>query len=331
MEKTEKLSKILQNKILLTATIVVSIIILLIIVGLLKNQPKTAFQGQAETTDYRVSTKVPSRVVRLFVREGQYVHSGDTLVLLASPEIDAERQKATAAYESAKALEELTHIGNREEAIRSAYEHWQQAKTATDLAEKTFRRIDKLHEEGVTTAQKHDEALSKLDAAVAAEKAARAMYEMAKSGSRNEEKRASHAQSNIAKAAIETVNALAKETILTASADGIVTEIFPEEGELIGLGAPIMNIATNDWWFTFNIRENELPGIEMGKEMKVFIPARDVEIPVRISLIKNVGNFAAWKATRALEGTDLKVFEVQARPIKPVRHLEEGMSAMLSH
>ena len=45
--------------------------------------------------------------------------------------------------------------------------------------------------------------------------------------------------------------------------------------------------------------------------------------------MKDVGSFAVWKATKALDDLDLKTFEVQAHPLQPVNGILSGMSAVL--
>lgn len=112
----------------------------------------------------------------------------------------------------------------------------------------------------------------------------------------------------------------------------MVTEIFPEPGELVGTGAPIMNVScTDDVWFTFNIREDLLPGLTVGTETEVYLPAFDKRIPVRITKMKDVGTFAVWKSTKALDGYDLKTFEVEAKPIQPadLKDVRSGMTVIL--
>ena len=79
-----------------------------------------------------------------------------------------------------------------------------------------------------------------------------------------------------------------------------------------------MNVSViDDMWFTFNVREDMLPGITVGTEMDVYVPAFDKSVKVRIERIKDVGSFATWKATKALDKYDLKTFEVQAYPVQP--------------
>ena len=112
---------------------------------------------------------------------------------------------------------------------------------------------------------------------------------------------------------------------------GVVTDIFPEVGELVGSGAPIMNVSViNDMWFTFNVREDMLPGMTVGTEMDVYVPAFDKNVRVRIDRIKEEGSFATWKATKALDKYDLKTFEVEAYPLDPAElaGLRVGMTAV---
>jgi HlyD family secretion protein len=152
---------------------------------------------------------------------------------------------------------------------------------------------------------------------------------MAQNGARQEEKDAASAQVRRAAGAIDEVSSYIDETILLATEDGYVTEIFPEVGELVGTGAPIMNVATDDVWFTFNIREDRLEGIKLGSHAEVYMPSGGRSFPVKITRIKNVGDFAAWKATKALDGFDLKVFEVRATPDTKIEGVAAGMSVIL--
>ena len=115
--------------------------------------------------------------------------------------------------------------------------------------------------------------------------------------------------------------------------DGLVTEIFPQLGELVGTGAPIMNVAIEGKvWFTFNVREDLLPNLNIGTEVSAYIPALDRNIQVRITKMKDVGTYAIWKATKALDKYDLKTFEVKAVPTDAaqVADVRAGMSVIIN-
>ena len=318
--------------ILAAALILVGIIIVTIVIGLSLPEHPDIIQGQAETTDYRLSSKVPARVCEIRVQEGDHVRRGDTLVVLEAPDIRAKLSQAEAAYAAAQAQEQKAQNGTRQEQVQQAYEMWQKARAAMEVAEKTYHRINRLFENGVMAEQKRDEAQAQYEAMVATERAARSQYDMAVNGARHEDKVAAGAQVQRAQGAVSEVNSYMDETVLLATADGIVTEIFPELGELVGTGAPIMNVSrTGDVWFTFNIREDLLPGLTVGTETEVYLPAFDKRIPVRITKMKDVGTFAVWKATKALDGFDLKTFEVKARPLnmEGLENVRGGMSVIM--
>ena len=220
--------------------------------------------------------------------------------------------------------------GARKEQVQAAYELWQQALAASEIAEKSYNRVQKLFDEGVLSAQKRDEAFAAYKATEAQVKAAKSQYDMAKSGARIEERRAAQKQALAAKSAVDVVASLLKESVQVAQADGEVSDIYPKVGELLGLGSPIMNISLlDDMWGTFNIREDQLKGTKVGDEINAYIPAFGKSIKMKIYYIKDQGSFAVWKATKANGQYDLKTFEVKARPTEKFEGLRPGMSLII--
>ena len=156
------------------ALVLVGAIIAVIVVGIsLPENPET-IQGMAETTDYRVSSKVPARVLRICVEEGDHVRRGDTLVIMEAPDVEAKLSQAEAAVSAAQAQDEKAKNGTRQEQIQQAYEMWQKAIAGKDVTEKTYNRINRLFENGVIAEQKRDEARAQWEAAMATEKIGRA-------------------------------------------------------------------------------------------------------------------------------------------------------------
>lgn len=329
MEKRRISQIILHNKVLLTAVVLLTLIFAVFLVSLCLPSHKPTIQGQLETTDYRVATKVPSRVVRLCVKEGDRVRRGDTLVWLTAPEVSAQERGAEALQSAAEANDRLVQEGTRKEVVSSSYERWQQAEAQVDIREKTYRRMQKLYEEGVLAEQRRDEAKAGYDAAIAQAEALHQQYRMALNGARREERVAASAKARASAARTDVVKAYVDETVLTAPQDGVVTEVFVELGEIVGSGAPVMNVETSDAWFTFYLTEDKLRNIDYGTRVRVWRPASGDTVEARITRINNAGDFAAWKATRALEDLDLKVFDVRATPIKALKAPHGGESAVL--
>ena len=197
--------------------------------------------------------------------------------------------------------------------------------------EKSYARVKRLHDEGVATTQKLDEVVAQRDAAIATERAAKSQYDLAKNGAQLEDKQAAAAVVQRAEGAIREVRSYLKETVLRASLDGEVTDIFPSLGELVGTGAPVMNVALMDkMWVAFNVREDHLSQIKMNAVVDAVVPALgDKAVRLRITNIKDMGTYAAWKATKTTGQYDMKTFQVKATPIEKVEGLRPGMSVLL--
>ena len=287
-------------------------------------------QGQVEVSEYRVSSKVPGRIKEIRVREGDFVRAGDTLAILEAPEVMAKMQQAQGAEEAAAALEQMARNGARKEQIEGAYQLLQQAKAGLEIHEKSYQRAQNLFDEGVISAQKRDEAEALYKSSQAQVKAAQSQYDMAVNGARQEERLAAQAHVNRAIGAVQEVNAYIGETVQIAQMDGEVSSIYPKVGELVGTGSPIMTISMmNDMWGTFNVREDQLNGMQIGSEFTAFVPAFNQEVRMKVYHMKDQGTYAVWKATKTNGQYDLKTFEVKARPIETIEGLRPGMSLVI--
>lgn len=294
------------------------------------NQEDNTLQGEAEVTEVRISSKVPGRIEKFFVEEGDSVRRGDTLAILSAPDVYAKLSQATAAEQGAAAQSNKAQKGARVEQINSAYEMWQKAKVGVDIAQKSFTRVQNLYNKGVTTAQKRDEAEANYNAAVATEKAAKSQYDMAKNGAEREDKEAALAMLNRAKGAVAEVDSYITETYLISPVDGRVSERFPNVGELVGTGAPIMNVTDlSKKWGTFNVREDRLEDFKIGQILTAFVPAINKEVKLKVYYMKDLGSYAAWKATKTTGGYDRKTFEIRGHFVENQPDILPGMSLII--
>lgn len=319
------------KNILLTVAAFTVVVVIIAVIGTLvfKSEPEI-IQGYVEVSEYRVSSKVPGRVLELRVKEGDYVNVGDTLAIIDAPDVKAKLTQAESAESAASAMDQMANNGARREQINGAYALLQQAKAGLEIAQKSYNRVQRLYDEGVMSAQKRDEAFANYKAIEAQVKAAQSQYDMAVNGARREEKMAAAAQVNRAKGAVQEVNSYISETMQTAQKAGEVSDVYPKEGELIGTGSPIMSVSLlDDMWGTFNVREDQLDGMRIGSVITAFAPAFKKDIKMKVYYIKDQGSYATWKATKANGQYDLKTFEVKARPVTKVEGLRPGMSLIL--
>ena len=318
-----------ERTLLLSMAIVVVVVAVIAVIGFIfMNRPADIIEGQVEGTSVRISGKLPGRIVEFYVEEGDTVHAGDTLVHIHSALADAQLTQAEALEEVARAQNRKVDAGARSQVIQAAYDQLQQAKAAETITEKTYRRLENLYKEGVLSEQKRDEAKAAYDAAVAARSAAESMYSLAKSGAQKEDKESTAALVSAAGGGVAQVPAVLADRYLTAPFDGTIDQIYPEEGELVALGAPIMSLLRNDKrWITFNVREELLNDLTMGKKINVMVPALGGEkIEAEIYYIRDMGSYATWNSTKATGSWDSRTFEIKARPTQDVKGLRPGMS-----
>lgn len=319
------------KNIIITAACTTLVVAVVAVIGAMsiKQEPET-IQGQVEVSEYRVSSKVPGRILEIRVKEGDYVNVGDTLAILDAPEVRAKMTQAQSAENAAAAMDEMANNGARQEQVRGAFAVLQQAKAGLEIAQKSYNRVQRLYDEGVMTAQKRDEAFANYKALEAQVKAAQSQYDMARNGARSEEKKAAAAQVNRAKGAVAEVNSYIHETMQIAQMAGEVSDVYPKVGELVGTSSPIMSVSLmNDIWGTFNVREDQLDGMKVGSIVTAFVPAFKKEIRMKVYYIKDQGSYAVWKATKSNGQYDLKTFEVKARPMDKLEGLRPGMSLIL--
>ena len=319
------------NNILLAILGFVTVVVVVAVIGFFTlDKSPDEIQGEVEVTEYRVSSKVPGRILELRFKEGDYVKVGDTLAIIDAPELRAKAQQAQSAEAAAAAVSAKAEHGARIQQIQGAYQVWQQALAGAEIAKKSYDRVQRLFNEGVMTAQKRDEAYAQYKAMEAQEKAAKSQYELAKAGARQEDKAAAQAQVNRARGAIAEVKSYINETVQVAQMEGEVSSVYPKVGELVGTGSPIMSIAVmSDMWGTFNVREDQLKGMKVGDEVTAFSPAFNKDFRLKVYSIKDQGTYAVWKATKSTGQYDLKTFEVKARPVDTFDGLRPGMSLII--
>lgn len=298
---------------------------------LMDKQP-LVLQGQAEATEIRISGKLPGRIDTFLVKEGDWVHQGDTLVVINSPEVHAKYEQVNALEQVAVQQNKKIDAGTRRQIIATALQLWNKTKSDLTLAKTTYNRILTLYKDSVVTSQRKDEVEAMYKAAVAAERAAYEQYQMALDGAQREDKASAAIMVDAARSTVNEVSALLIDARLTAPEDGQIATIFPKRGELVAPGTPIMNLVVmNDVHVVLNVREDLMPQFKMGGTFIADVPAiarKDVEF--KIYYISPLGSFATWKSTKQVGSYDLRTFEIHARPVQMIDDLRPGMSVLLT-
>jgi HlyD family secretion protein len=315
-------------------------VVLVTLVGLHLWRPRPQiWQGEVETTEIRISGKLAGRVDTLYVREGQQVRKGDTLVRLHCPEARAKYRQADAMEQAAQSQRQKVDAGTRRPVLRAAEEYWRKTQSDLHLARLTLQRVRALHRDSVVTLQRLDEVQATYQAAVAAEEMAHQQYLLAREGAQPEDKSAAASMQQAAEAAASEVEALLQDAVLTAPDDGQIAVIYPRQGELVGASMPVMTLlVTAHTHVVLNVREDYLSQFPLGGTFEGTVPAlADAAFRFRIYYLSPLGSYATWRSIRLSGGYDMKTFEVRARveeelpgeaPSSP-RDLRPGMSVLI--
>ncbi len=321
-----------ENRVLLFALglITVAVIILAIVGFVFLNHPDEIVEGQADATSVRISGKLPGRVVKFYVSEGDMVHAGDTLVHIHSSLAEARLLQAEGMETVARSQESKIDAGTRSQIVSAAADMVAQAEAAVTIARKTYDRMENLYREGVVSEQKRDEAKAAYDAAEAALGAARSQLSLAKTGAQSQDKESAAAMVNVARGGVAEVQSVLEDQYLLAPCDGQIDQIYPEESELVMLGAPIMSLLkTQDKWVTFNVREDLLKDMPLGGEIEIMIPALDRrKAKARIFYSRDLGSYATWQATKSVGQWDSRTFQIKARTLDTIPELRPGMTVI---
>ncbi len=331
MQETNNQEKRANRALLVTMAVVVVAVALVAIIGFLfMNRPDEYIEGQVEGTTIRISGKLPGRVVEFYAHEGDTVHAGDTLAHIHSSIVEAKLGQAEAMHRAAQAQNKKIDAGTRSQIINAAANLLLQAEAALTITEKTYNRMENLYREGVVSEQKRDEAKAAYDAALAARDAAANQLSLAKAGAQSEDKVSAEALANAAEGSVNEVEALLEDSYLTAPADGTIDQVYPQVGELVSIGAPVMSLLKDDnRHVVFNVREELLNDLTMGKTIKVMIPALNKkEIDITIYYIRDMGSYATWRSTKATGSYDSRTFQIKARPTERIEGLRPGMTVV---
>ncbi|WP_395664998.1 efflux RND transporter periplasmic adaptor subunit [Methylocella sp.] len=137
------------------------------------------------------------------------------------------------------------------------------------------------------------------------------------------------ARRSLDQAKLADIEAALAKTRLTAPVGGTVAAQAAAPGEILTPGKPVLTLAVEGGrWFSFTIREDRLPGLAVGLPATI-VGGDGKAIPARTVALRPLGEFATWRAARAVGDHDLNSFRLRIDPERPVEGLEPGMTVWL--
>jgi HlyD family secretion protein len=285
--------------------------------------------GVVHETEIRIAPEISARLASIAAKAGVDARKGDALATLSSPEVAASLAEAKANAESARANLANVVAGVRQEERDTATQNVAIANANVTLAKEQFARVSVLAAKNYASRQQYDEDAAALSKAEASLVLANAALDQAKAGPTKEELAVAQSQVALAQATVADLEAQLAKTTLTSPVDGIARLLVAERGEAISPGQPVLTLAVGgDRWFSFTIREDRLQGLTMGSRIALRTAAGD-RFDAKITELRPLGEFAVWRAARAVGDHDINNFLLRADPTGPTPKLEPGMTVWI--
>ena len=302
-------------------------------------------QGNIETKEININSKIAGKITDIKIKEGDSIKNAQVLITIdnsvyqakqaqSQAQIDAatgQKNAAAAAKQAAQATLQKAQNGARPEETA-------QLKAQYDLAQTTYDRVKGLYDQNYAAKADLDKAQTQLEVY-------KQQYDEAKNGTRAEDIAAAQAQVNQADATIQAydgqikqaegglseVQSYINDTTITAPADGTITQLNVEVGELVSTGMPLLVLTnTTTPWVECNVKETDLSKVKLNGEVSVKLAAYpNQQFKGKIVRINEKPDFAVKRATNDNGEFDVLSYGVKVELTNMDKPLHPGMTAIV--
>jgi HlyD family secretion protein len=291
-----------------------------------------AIVGVVRATEVRVEPEVNGQLMSIAVNKGAHVRAGDVLARLSAVELTAQVDQARAALASAIANRNNVYAGVRREQVDSLKAAIAKAGARLDYVQAQLTRTSTLARENFESQQALDQAINDAASARADVAEAQANYDAAVAGPTQEERAIADAQVQAAAAAVAVLERRLDKMVLRAPADGVVSVIAAEVGENVRTGQPILMVeAAGRQWLSFNVREDHLSGLTVGKTVSVMRNGANGVSKSATTELRPLGVFATWQAERVIGDHDRNTLRLRLDPHRETAGLEPGSTVWIEN
>jgi len=238
------------------------------------------YQGMVELEQTDLAFEIAGRIATLEAKAGTQVKKGQIVGRLDDALDKATRDVRAHELEAAKADLALLHAGTRVEDIRAARAELDAAQANEDVIAKEVEREKHLLATGATTASRLDELDAQLAKARGTRQAQQQKLAAMARGARVEEIARADARVAEAEDAVAVADRQLEKHVLLAPIDGAVLDVYPEVGEVLQAGSPVLSIVerTRPYADVF-VPVKDAPKIKLGAPMSITVEGDSKEVP----------------------------------------------------
>jgi HlyD family secretion protein len=193
--------------------------------------------------------KISAKVETILVEENDLVSKDQVLVLLEADVVQLQAQQAEAAWRAAEAQFDKARTGLRPAELESLRASVTQAQDDLDTALSNFQRTENLYEAGTISKSEYEEAENKINSARTEVENAQRSLEIAEEASRREDQDMARAQADGSLRQYELALLQLEYAQIKSPVDGRIAQVLVDEGNLVGIGTPILTIVSDQLIF----------------------------------------------------------------------------------
>jgi membrane fusion protein (multidrug efflux system) len=245
-------------------------------------------QGHEQTDDAQVDgdispviARVSGYVTEIRFADNQYVHAGDTLVILDDRDYRIKLLQATAAQTAAQknvqAVQAMISETQSNFGVQKAT--IEEANVRLVKATQDYDRYKNLYDDHVITKAQFDQAVADRDVAQASLDAAKSQVPVLdkRVNTSREQTVASASVIDSRKADVDYAKLQLSYTVITAPASGVISKRNIQIGQLVQAGSPLFSVVHDDIYITANFKETQMGDIKLNQKVDVKVDAFDKE------------------------------------------------------
>jgi HlyD family secretion protein len=255
--------------------------------------------GTVDANEVIVSSRIPGRIQKLTVDEGDTVQAGQLIATIQSDDLTAARNAAEATATSQQYLLQqardterqlggstASQVVNAEAQMYAAQATLAQAQAQLEHQQADTSRAVALAAQGVVSQQSRDEEVTSLDAAKAAVDTARhnvaaaaaalkvAQANTAQAQAQTKTVAATHSQMQNAQALLNQAQVELEYAQVAAPISGKVNVRAARQGEVVAAGTPIVTITDlTQTWVYAPLPETQADSVQLGDMLRVVMPS----------------------------------------------------------
>jgi HlyD family secretion protein len=293
---------------------------------------KGATVGKFKKETISIAPKIPGRILKIYVREGDVVNAGDTLAMIDLPEVEAKMIQAQGACLSAKAQWEMAKNGATKFDRQQMNAKLDAAKEQFNFAKKSYARIKAMMADSLVPPQKYDEIFEKYSAARAQLDAVTSMKNDIAHGVRPEKVQMALGDYKRAEGALAETKVAYAEKYIIAPKSMTIESISLKTGELLLPGYDLFTgYETDGSWFRVTVSEKQVMKFKTGQEYRVRIVATNKIVSCKLASVKQLASYAEKTSSYANYEMGESVYELKLVPVNPddVKDLYANITVIL--